>query len=426
MARAALTPVRVAAAILAVLAGAAAAGCGGGERSGPPVRSAAAFIDSVGVNVHMSYDNTNYSQVEAVRARLRELGVRHVRDGIVLGRPDQYRALNLLADDGVRAQLILGDPAGRLGTGTLEQQLATLEHELLGVADAVEGPNEYDLSGDPEWVARLRDYQSRLAAAVKGTPALARLPVVGPSVVLPGSEAALGDLSDRMDLGNIHSYPGGRQPESNLSGELEEARANSGALPVAATETGYHDAVASQDGHRPASELAVATYLPRLFLSYFAAGVRRTFAYELLDERPDPARVDLQANFGLLREDLTPKPAFLALRNLLAVLRPAGARSGASPPRYTLSDPAVAELMLDLGGDRFALVLWAPVPVWDPYARTDEAPEVRSVTVQLAEPVASAAVVRPGRSAAPEQRLERPREIPIAVPPDPVVLVLQS
>jgi hypothetical protein len=81
-----------------------------------------------------------------------------------------------------------------------------------------------------------------------------------------------------------------------------------------ASETGYHDAVASHDGHPPVSEQAGAVYLPRLFLSYFGAGVRRTFAYELLDERVDPARSDLQANFGLLRDDFSRKPSFMALR----------------------------------------------------------------------------------------------------------------
>jgi hypothetical protein len=206
----------------------------------------------------------------------------------------------------------------------------------------------------------VRDYQGRLAAAVARTPAPAGLSVVGPSCGRASSREQLGDLSDRLDLGNLHPYPGGEPPERNLAGEIADARANSGRAPVVASETGYHDALASRDGHPPGSEQAAAVYLPRLFLSYFSAGVRRTFAYGPLDERVDPARSDLQANFGLLREDLSPKPSFMALRNLIALLRPAGDRpeSPPPPPDFTVSDAGGQYLLLlDLGDGSFALVL---------------------------------------------------------------------
>jgi hypothetical protein len=227
-----------------------------------------------------------------------------------------------------------------------------------------------------------------------------------------------------MDFGNMHPYPGGHPPERNLAGELEAARAISGRRPVVATETGYHDALASPDGHRPVSEQAAAIYLPRLFLSYFRAGVRRTFAYELLDERADPARADLQANFGLLNEDLSPKPSFATLRNLIAVLRPAGDRSEDTPPTVTVSDPGVERLLLDRGDGHFALVLWQSAPVWDPVTRTDVLGPDRRVTVELSRPVGSATLVRPCRSPEPDRRLDRPRELEVGVPADPLIVLL--
>jgi len=397
----------------------------GSEQQAPAAPTAAQFIDSIGVNVHMSYSDTGYVHVEEVRRRLRELGVRHVRDGIVIGRPDQYRALNLLAADGIRAQLILGDPAGRFGTGTLDQQLATLERDLRDAAGAVEGPNEYDLSGDPDWVRRVRDYQARLAAAVAANPALSRLVVVGPSVGRAESRRQLGDLTGQMDLGNMHPYPGGQPPERNLNAELAAARANSGSLPVVASETGYHDALATPDSHPPVPEEVAAIYLPRLFLSAFRAGVRRTFAYELLDARSDPARADLQANFGLLHEDLSPKPSFTALRNLIAVVRPAGDRASGGPPDVTVRGSGVEQLLLDRGDGRFALVLWQPAPVWEPHTRRSIGAPDRRVTVELS-PAVAVAVARPGRSAEPERRLARAQEVAVAVPPDVVVLLLDT
>src|SRR3954453_17672772 len=44
-------------------------------------RPADAFIESVGVNTHVTYSDTSYARHAAIAARLRELGMRHVRDG---------------------------------------------------------------------------------------------------------------------------------------------------------------------------------------------------------------------------------------------------------------------------------------------------------------------------------------------------------
>ena len=47
-----------------------------------PAQSARAFGDSVGVNVHLLFEDTSYGRFDVVRSRLRELGVRYVRDGL--------------------------------------------------------------------------------------------------------------------------------------------------------------------------------------------------------------------------------------------------------------------------------------------------------------------------------------------------------
>ena len=80
------------------------------------------------------------------------------------------------------------------------------------------------------------------------------------------------------------------------------------------TEAGYHNALSSTTGQPPASEEAAAVYMPRLLATAFGAGVERTFIYELVDEKPDPGLIDAEQHFGLLRNDLSPKPAFTASR----------------------------------------------------------------------------------------------------------------
>ncbi len=113
----------------------------------------------------------------------------------------------------------------------------------------------------------------------------------------------------------MHSYAGGNQPDQDLDTKwIPNTKKVSGDRPIVATETGWHNAVndanASQKG---VSEEVSSKYIPRLFLEYFKRGVTRTFLYELMDER---AKSDMENNFGLIRADGTPKPAFYALKNL--------------------------------------------------------------------------------------------------------------
>lgn len=45
-----------------------------------------------------------------------------------------------------------------------------------------------------------------------------------------------------------------------------------------------------------------------------------TCLYELVDDRNDPNLFDTEANYGLLRNNLTEKPSYVALRNIIALL----------------------------------------------------------------------------------------------------------
>ena len=276
------------------------------------------FLDSIGVNVHFTYYNTAYGNASRVIEKLRELGVRHVRDGLAYGHSGQVWALNQLAAAGIKADLIMGSPRG--ATGTLPQLVGLVKQSLRGAASSLEGPNEQDLSGDTLWAERTRAYQAELYALVKADPALASLPVVAPSLGRIGNRDRLGDMSASADLGNLHSYPGARTPSYNLSSELSRAAVTTGSKPILATETGYHNALRQTSDHPAISEYAAGVYMPRVYFEYFRRGVRRTFAYELVDEWANPTLTQRESHFGLLRNDFSPKPAYSALRNLVDVL----------------------------------------------------------------------------------------------------------
>jgi len=357
---------------------------------------AAAFAGSIGVNVHMSYSESAYADPRLV-ARVREAGIRHVRDGLELGRPDQRERLAALARAGARSTLILGTP----GETAVPQLLADLR-AVGGSVEAVEGPNEYDNADAPGWAPRLRAYQRELAAGLERDPRLRGLPLLGPSMVDRDSRDELGLLSPALDFGNMHPYPGGGPPEANLARELELERRVSAGEPVMATETGYHNALAARDGQPPVTEQVAADYLPRLYLAYFAAGIRRTFWYELADAYGDPERDAPDLNFGLLRRDLSPKPAYAALTRLNRLVRDAGGGDAGELDPVAVRVQArgeVRRLLLRKRDGTHLLALWRPVELPRVPAAGEGGPEPLPVRVELDPSPSSARVVRPSRSA---------------------------
>jgi hypothetical protein len=385
----------------------------------PPM--ARELADSVGVNVHLTYDDTPYADFERVRSALRELGVRHVRDGLVPQRPDQYARLHRLAQAGIRSTLIMGAP--RLTR--VADQVHTLRTQLSRAVEAVEGPNEYDISGDAEWADALRGYQRELYAAINDDPGLRSLPVYGPTVVLPENRGVLDELRRSFDVANLHPYPAGGPPEAVLGSEVSKASPLD--KPLVATETGYHNAVAATEGQPPVEEAVAADYLPRLLLTAFADGIERTFWYELLDTYPDAARTTADANWGLLRNDFTPKPAFAALANLM---RLTGDDSGGDAARrpldvsVTASSRDVGRLLLQKGDGVYLIALWRDVPLENEGARRALEERPLQTEVSLPRRAVEVAVHRPSRSAEPVRRLTAVDRVSVPLAGDAVVLEL--
>lgn len=202
-------------------------------------------------------------------------------------------------------------------------------------------------------------FQNDLYTAIKADPATKNLTVIGSA---PGGTYApntapnpwpKGSLTDFVDYGNFHPYPyggnfdgyggtydtigqvdpgqdythAGNFPSVNMDhDDFNNGFGNFAFLsyappfapkPMAATETGY------PTNRSGASEPVQGKYLPRLFCEYFAHGVRRTYWYELVDEDEfaDPNGDNPECHYGIIRKDLTPKPAYVALKSLLTLLQ---------------------------------------------------------------------------------------------------------
>jgi hypothetical protein len=354
--------------------------------SGPlqPASSADAFVDSVGVNVHLHYDNTPYSNFTAVEKSLQDLGVRHIRDGLVdTAWTPYYDRLNELGRVGIRSTLIT----------TPTQSVALLTAYPSRVADsfeAYEAPNEYDLSGDPNWATTLSNFVDAMHSAVRGNSSVSRFPILGPSLTQPGSYTKVTSSAKSFDNANLHDYFGGRNPGTTGWGGggygsiAWNLALTSGAFPgkpVITTETGYvNDASNSQSVPEDVS----GRYVPRIFLAQWLRGIKRTYIYELLDIGAGKS----DNGYGLLRSNFTPKPAFTAMKNLLGLLTDQGPAFQVGGLDYILSggNADVQHLLLQKRDGRFFLVLWVEQPCYDMNTRKWTAVPPTNVVITLGQP----------------------------------------
>lgn len=359
-------------------------------------RQADDFVDSIGVNVHLHYYDTAYSDFEGkVVTSLEELGVRHIRDGIcpVEDTTKPHRLRELFTKLEIRSTLII-DPRCESVPEAYNYITNVLGTDLI---TALEGPNEYDLSGAEDWLGELRAYQQSVYGIFKNDATTARIPVIGPSVTSEDAADQLGDVSRYADIVNLHNYYSFRNPETfgwgdngygSLTWQLDEvvrALDPTQTLPIMATETGYHNVLADEG----IPETVAATYLPRLLLSQFENGISRTFIYELLDQRDDPS--DREANFGLVRFDGSKKPAFDAVKNLIELLEDPGKGFLTDTLDVAIQGPDdLSSTLLQKRSGAFYLALWRDVASYDPSLAAQALPvSTANISLEFDEPIVS-------------------------------------
>lgn len=133
-------------------------------------------------------------------------------------------------------------------------------------------------------------------------------------------------------------------------------------LPIVCSEWGYSTA----SSH--VSENVQAAYMLREYLVNLASGVNMTTYYDWKDDGSDPRNAEHR--YGILRQSLAPKPAYVAARNLLQRLR-----ACTFCHRLASADPDQYDLLFE-GPDGLAVVSWNSGDSADP-AR--QMPSVRKV-----------------------------------------------
>jgi hypothetical protein len=343
-------------------------------QTGEQAVSALSFTDTVGINIHLTFDNTIYkTNFPLVLSSLQDLGIRHVRDGLVeygTGSSFYYTEHQQLAANGIRADFI----------SSINQPEALLKAYPARVGDmeALEAPNEYDASGDPQWAKTLGAYLPILHHAVHGSQPMSGVTLFGPSLVdqnwsaSNNSYAQLGADSSLFDYGNLHNYQAGRNPGTpgwtpqgygSIAFAISSARQEWPTVPIVTTEKGYVDNPALTDW---IPDVPYAKYVPRVLLEQYLHGIVRTYIYSLADTYlPGDS-------YGLLREDGSQKPAYVSLQSMMHLLADPGASYIAGKLSWTMSGGAsdLHHLLLQKRDGTFLLALWVEEPCYDVNSQT--------------------------------------------------------
>ena len=274
---------------------------------------------------------------------------------------------------------------------------------------AIEGQNEGDsdwfrslpaTGGD--WSAKVVDYQRVAYLALRSRYAADVLPMLSPSVLdwKPDDMTRIRGAAAFSDIVAIHSYvQHGQEPETpddyaSLDWYLTRMRdAFKPGAPVMATEAGYNNVTRPKGSG--ISEAAAAIYIPRLLLHNFDAGVQRTFLYEFMDGGVKPT--DTEAHWGLVRHDGSAKPAYHAVRRLLAALK--DDQTSARDASLRVSMPSASpDIRCQVFRKRDATVVaavWRTLRCWNVETARDIATPPLPLDIAIEGPLAHAAWMRP-------------------------------
>jgi hypothetical protein len=369
-------------------------------------RNANSFVESIGVNTHVNYYDTAYGNYDdLLKPSLLYLGVRHIRDGLTDDALVLQRYRNLYSY-GIK---VTGGAPYQTDSMPALITMIKMQRDVLA---AVEGPNETDIftqfsykgQGFPKGtIAFMKDFYP----AIKNDPLLRSLPVLQTTLAFPGYEMGnrvradlLGDLSSYADYGNSHNYfafgevPSGAIKNHHLP---LNSRITPG-KPMMSSEGGYQ--MGDGDGYKgnwddgqsaPFSESVHGRYLLRYLLEQYRLGYKRSFIYELLD-------ID-QPQWGLFRNDGTPRPAAKGIRSMIQLLHEGywdttakrWVVPGFTPGTldYTLSavPSSVHSLLFQKSNGTFYLVLWNELKNWNAVTGKPVFHPSISAMLKLSQPV---------------------------------------
>lgn len=347
------------------------------------------FVDSIGVVTHLTYTDTPYyTSWPQILGALETLGVRHIRDGFYpwsQGSPF-YSEHQQLKQAGIKTDYVI--PYNEWTTAEQIQQFAPQVQDM----EAIEAPNECDVAGNcGNSVSNSVNNMLSLLPVLDTAGNNLGVPVLGPSFTQPATYPTVGNIASEMNYNNLHVYFGGRNPGSagwggpdaegndygSFSFWLDQGNVDAPSVPTMVTETGY---MSFQNGAIPFTvpNKVEEMYIPRTLLLAYQAGIRRTYMYELLEEVSSPG-------YGILNGDLSPKPAYTAVENLIANLSDKGPSFTPGKLRYSIQGggSSLQQMLFEKRDGTFWLVLWLEQSSFNPATYTSTPVTPQQVTLNL-------------------------------------------
>lgn len=374
----------------------------------------------MGVNIHCAFGMyvTNW---QAVTDAVQDIGFRTVRD--IPYNTDRLNSLT--AATGVKLDIIAqnGWQIGAFDVTTSFDPMWAQIKQLNNVG-YLELPNEPE--GLDNWASQLHTWTAKLYETARADPSFATTPLIATTVYSTG---AIADLNAYLDYGNIHSYPSGFLPTNAMAGNIALAQRLTGNKPIIATETGYNNAYLNETNiYAPGvTEAASAKYLPRVFLEFYNAGIVKSFSYELVDSYIDTTLKDQESHFGLLRSDFSYKPAAVALKNLITLLKDPGDDFKPSSLDYTIAggNADLRHTLLQKRDGTFWLAVWQEVLSYDPSTRSDLVIAPLSLTLTTAIPLVRATSYLPNDSVDPTGLADATHTLNLSVDDRVLLVALQ-
>jgi len=329
-----------------------------------------AFLDSLGTNVHVKYNDGAYANLSKVVEHLRYLGFTHVRTsaggGVV-----PIGAYVRMAESGVRFNLL----ARNLPTDVTVNFATELMQKAPGSVVAIEGFNEINnwpvtFNGETSERAA-KAAQAELYGKVKASPVLGRLPVI----YFTGG-TAVSDVSGMADITAVHAYNNNATPPGSWIGRsLRQFSGSAAALPRMNTEfgnftlaPGWPEGKAQWGGATAlgVDEETQAKIVLGGFFEGVAWGLQRSYVYELLDQKADPQMNKTEFRFGLFTFGHQPKASAKALRNLTSFLRQTASSgsSGTITGKVEESSDSIGWIGIRRGDGSLILAVWNREPLW--------------------------------------------------------------
>lgn len=352
---------------------------------------ASTFIDSVGVNIHLtSKASPYYTSWGSVLPMLQDIGIKHVRDGAVFyAGVDQnyylYSRLSALVAAGIKISLVCSDPLnGYLYAPPL--QIGSIFNWCGKGVVIFEGANEPTISRNTMIDPIIsQDHQRSLYEQAHMA---ANVLVASPSYIQGNIADIAQPFNNLVDLVNIHPYPGMEHPETtgpgNLLGFMAASRAKMGTYhSVLSSENGYNTALQTTSSFLPVSEAIKTRYLPRMLLWAFINGVVRTYIYQLMDSSNN-GQTDIESNFGLADFSGNPKSSYKSVKNLLALCN-TPVVNPAVPVTFSLSGDQtnVQTVLLQRSDGSHVLFAWLGVSGWNASTRTALPPVTRQLSLNI-------------------------------------------